>query len=301
MAFFSVVIPTYNRAHMLTSAIQSVINQTLFDWELIIVDDGSTDGTRELINHLIEKESRIKYVFQKNSERSAARNNGIKNAHGQYICFLDSDDLYLPNNLQDWYQYLEKNEFPKCFAYCDYKINIDGEIEIKKLEKKIITTETSFYLQNPIVPARVCIHKDLLKNHKFELNTIICEDICLWMTLSTEFGSLYSPHIGAEYIIHENNSVNPKNPSALKMYRGLNYFFNKYPQIKSKIPQSDYNSYFSKIQTNIAKYYYRNGMKTKAIIELIKAINRAPIHEHTKYRIRLIVFTLFSKNPNLYE
>jgi len=301
MPFFTIIIPTYNRVHVLDKTILSTINQSFTDWECIVVDDGSTDNTQELVSHIAKKEPRIKYIYQENAERSAARNKGIENAKGQYICFLDSDDLYTANNLQDWFQFLEKNEFPKCFAYCDYKINIDGEIEIKKLEKKIITTETSFYLQNPIVPARVCIHKDLLKNHKFELNTIICEDICLWMTLSSGYGSLYSSHIGAEYTIHGDNSVNPKNPSALKMYKGLNYFFNKYPEIKSKIPKSDYNSYLSKIQTNIAKYYYRNGMKIKAIIELIKAIIRAPIHEHTKYRIRLIVLTLFSNNPNLHE
>ena len=286
---------------MLPKTIESVINQSFSDWELIIVDDGSTDHTKELVASFIEKDARIKYIYQENAERSAARNNGIENASGEYICFLDSDDTYLPNNLKDWYDFLEKKSFPECFAYCDYQINTLQNIEIVRLEKKIVTTATSFYFQNPIIPARICVHHELLKENYFDIDAVICEDICLWMSLSANYDSFYSSHIGAEYMIHENNSINPKNPSALKMYKGLNLFFKKNPEIKNNIPKSDFNSYFSKIQTNIAKYYYRNNQKGKAILQLIKAVFRSPIHEHTKYRLRLIVLTLFSNDPNLYE
>ena len=98
--FFSIIIPTYNRSGFLSKAIESIIVQRCEDWELIIVDDGSTDDTKKTVQEFLEKDSRIRYIFQENQERSAARNNGIKHANGDWICFLDSDDVYLTNHLE---------------------------------------------------------------------------------------------------------------------------------------------------------------------------------------------------------
>ncbi len=97
LPFFSIIVPTYNRAHTLRRCIDSMILQTFQDWELIIVDDGSADATEELVKSY--KDIRIKYVWQENQERSAARNHGIKLAKGDWICFQDSDDEYLPAHL----------------------------------------------------------------------------------------------------------------------------------------------------------------------------------------------------------
>ncbi|MCI0616687.1 glycosyltransferase, partial [bacterium] len=91
---FSVVIPTYNRGHVLTRAIQSVLNQTFSDFELIIVDDGSTDKSLELVEQI--NDPRIFYIRQENQGVSAARNAGVKVSKGKYITFLDSDDEALP-------------------------------------------------------------------------------------------------------------------------------------------------------------------------------------------------------------
>ena len=77
--FFSIIIPTYNRAHLISMAIDSVIAQTFENWELIIVDDGSTDNTKELVDNYCSIDKRIRYIYQENAERSAARNNGIIN------------------------------------------------------------------------------------------------------------------------------------------------------------------------------------------------------------------------------
>ena len=96
---FSIILPTYNRAYLLPYAIESVIEQSYKNWELIIVDDGSTDNTRDLVKKYKKKDKRITYIYQDNSERSAARNNGILRASGEWVCFLDSDDKYLSNHL----------------------------------------------------------------------------------------------------------------------------------------------------------------------------------------------------------
>ena len=97
----SVIIPTYNRSDLLPRAINSVLNQTYQDFELIIVDDGSTDNTEEVIKEFQEQDKRIKYIkHDKNKGGSAARNTGIKAARAEYIAFQDSDDEWLPEKLE---------------------------------------------------------------------------------------------------------------------------------------------------------------------------------------------------------
>ena len=87
----SIVLPTYNRSVFLKNTINSILDQTFKNWELVIIDDGSTDNTRKIVSSfLVDK--RIKYIYQKNQERSAARNTGINRSTGDYICFVDSDE-----------------------------------------------------------------------------------------------------------------------------------------------------------------------------------------------------------------
>lgn len=100
MPLFSVIIPCYNRSEMISDTISSVLNQTERDFELILVDDGSTDDTKDVIKKWIEKDNRILLVEQANSERGKARNHGWKCANGEWICFLDSDDLMLADHLK---------------------------------------------------------------------------------------------------------------------------------------------------------------------------------------------------------
>ena len=98
--FFSVIITTYNRAVLLQRALSSLNAQTEKDWEAIIVDDGSSDHTEELIKDVISENKKFKYVYQKNAGYSRSKNTGIFLSKGKYITFLDSDDEYFPNHLE---------------------------------------------------------------------------------------------------------------------------------------------------------------------------------------------------------
>lgn len=93
----SIIIPTYNSARFLPATLESVFNQTYRDYEVLVVDDGSTDNTREVLAPYLE---RIIYIYQENSERSAARNNALSHANGDLIAFIDSDDLWQPEKLE---------------------------------------------------------------------------------------------------------------------------------------------------------------------------------------------------------
>lgn len=108
MPTVSVIIPTHNRAAYIMDALESVWAQSYLDYEIIIVDDGSTDHTAEVLEPLSE-DGKIRYVFQENQGESAARNHGIRLATGKYIAFLDSDDLFLPLKFEKQVMYLDQH------------------------------------------------------------------------------------------------------------------------------------------------------------------------------------------------
>lgn len=116
----SIIIPTYNRAHLIVRAIKSVLNQTYQDFELIIVDDGSTDNTEDIIRQFQEKDKRIRYIkHDKNKGGSAARNTGVKNSVGKYIAFQDSDDEWLPHKLERQIEIIENTTPQVGIVYSD--------------------------------------------------------------------------------------------------------------------------------------------------------------------------------------
>ena len=136
MAYFSIIIPTFNRETIIISAIEGVLDQTFDNWELLIVDDGSTDTTKENVEPYL-KDKRINYVYQNNAGVCAARNMGAKFAKGQYLIFLDSDDKVESCWLEDFYNELKNNQID--IVYCSVKmqnpngttklINVDNPYE----------------------------------------------------------------------------------------------------------------------------------------------------------------------------
>lgn len=124
----SVIIPTYNREQYLSDAIDSVIEQTFSDYEIIVVDDGSTDNTKEVLR---KYNGKIRYFFQKNNGPSAARNMGLKQALGEYVAFLDSDDIWFTDYLEENINLLEK-----CYDLAMTDNYVDIYTENKKLLRR---------------------------------------------------------------------------------------------------------------------------------------------------------------------
>ena len=110
---FSVIIPAYNAEKFIKNSINSVLNQTVKDFEIIVVNDGSKDDTAKVVAET--KDYRVRLISQENAGVSAARNTGIKNAKGDFICFLDADDLWKPNHLEVVLQLI--NKYPNCSVY----------------------------------------------------------------------------------------------------------------------------------------------------------------------------------------
>jgi glycosyltransferase involved in cell wall biosynthesis len=133
----SVILPTFNRARLLDTAIQSVLRQTFTDWELIVVDDGSSDNTFSIINPYITDNPRIRYLRHSNRKLNNTRNAGIQAAFGRYITFLDSDDSYTPDHLESRYRFMQENPGTDLIVG---GFHTDGEVFVKDcydLEKMI--------------------------------------------------------------------------------------------------------------------------------------------------------------------
>ena len=124
--FLSVVIPTFNRVQQVQAALKSVLAQTYPEFEAIVVDDGSTDGTGEAIRRLISQQGddgkRIRYFFQPNQGQSAARNKGIDEARGEWVAFLDSDDVWLPEKLEWQVRAIEEFKGKCCACITDARL-----------------------------------------------------------------------------------------------------------------------------------------------------------------------------------
>lgn len=159
----SVVIPTYNRQELLIEAIGSVLAQTYQDFEIIVVDDGSTDNTEEKIQPYL---SRVRYIKQRNQGVAAARNAGIRHAKGEYLCFLDSDDIWLPEKLSTQIAFADKHP-----QYGLIATEIQG---IDDSKKKVGTNKAAKYtIRNGNVA------DDLLFGNWIQTSTVMVPSRCL--------------------------------------------------------------------------------------------------------------------------
>lgn len=157
---FSVIMPAYNAEKFIERSIKSVLDQTYANFELIVIDDGSTDGTKAQIETFTD--DRVRYVYQKNSGVAAARNKGILESRGQYICFLDSDDEWMPGHLTLLNKLIEK--YSGCGLYVTgYDIRLgNGEVIHKSQQILRSVVEEEFESDNGF---------DLLNKHGYFLNT----------------------------------------------------------------------------------------------------------------------------------
>jgi len=178
----TVVIPTYNRYDFLKRAIASVISQTYKVKEIIVVDDGSSDSTSQILQDF----PNIKYIFQKNSGVSSARNLGITHATNEWIAFLDSDDEWHEHKLEEQMAFHQENS-DVLMSYTDEEWIRDGiSVKIPKKFRKIgldVFTENLSFCN--LAPSSAVIHKTLFESiGAFDESLEVCEDYDLWLRIA---------------------------------------------------------------------------------------------------------------------
>ncbi|MEM0502911.1 MAG: glycosyltransferase family A protein [Thermoplasmata archaeon] len=200
MKFFSIIIPTYNRAHLIKENIQSVLNQIFTDYEIIVIDDGSTDNTADVIQSF--SSDKIRYFKIPNSERGYARNYGAEKSDAEWLIFFDSDDYMYSHYLKDAYKIICENQNIEIFhTEFDFKIN-SRKILHRTNTKKII-------FGNPFSCNNIVVRKSLFEKFKFIEDRTIAglEDWELWLRISAHTEIMHFPVITSAIIQHDERSV----------------------------------------------------------------------------------------------
>ena len=288
--FFSVVLPTFNRSDFIPGAINSLLNQTCDDWELIIIDDGSTDNTKEVVEQFSKRDPRIKYFYQKNSERSAARNNGINKTKGNYICFIDSDDLYEDSYLNSLHEFIHNNESTKGMFFCNVsrlENGIKEKVPHEALENYANPIEYILLSKETVIPARVCIHKEILKLNQFDETLNVSEDAELFTRIIAKFPLIQLDYYGAIYTIHNENTTNLKNNPFLGQLKSLNKIICN-ESVKPFISKRTRKTKFSSCYFGIAKYHLMKKNMFLARYYLVLSIVKKIQAKNTKHKLYLL-------------
>jgi glycosyltransferase involved in cell wall biosynthesis len=190
----SVIIPVYNAERFIEETIRSVLNQTLQDFEIIVLNDGSKDSSGEVIKRLQEKDKRIIYIPKNNSGVSDTRNIGINNASGKYLAFLDADDLWKPDNLEEKINALRQSGKKWVFSDLEDFFEKDNLVFVERKEfrffKNII--DNMLLWEADVVPgpcSNIVAEKDLFGDDiRFDtrLSSPADRDICLQLAAKAE-------------------------------------------------------------------------------------------------------------------
>ncbi len=185
----SVIITTFNRRDFVGEAIESVLRQKFYDYEIIVVDDGSTDGTCDAL----KKYNNINYCYQENQGISRARNQGIKLARGEFISFLDSDDLWLPKKLSIQMAVMEKDPERNVTYTDEIWIRKGKRVNPKKKHQKYSGWIFGRCLPLCIIsPSSVMLRRQVFDEVGcFDENLLVCEDYDLWLRISAHFPVLF--------------------------------------------------------------------------------------------------------------
>lgn len=178
----SIITPCYNAENTIAQTIESVIAQTYMDWEMLIVDDCSTDSSPEIIKGYTAKDSRIKYfkTLNKSGSPSLPRNIGIDNAKGKYIAFLDADDLWMPDKLKRQIEFLCRGNYDLVYSYYE-KMDWEGRRNSRIIRTREKTGYNDILKSNSIPCLTAIIRKDKIGDTRFK--QIPQEDFCFWLDI----------------------------------------------------------------------------------------------------------------------
>ena len=284
MPFFSIILPTYNRALFLSRSIGSVIKQSFQDWELIVIDDGSTDHTMEVVNSF--NDPRIKYFYQENAERSAARNKGIAHVEAEWLCFFDSDDFLLPEHLHVLATFIQ-NQHLSTGLIATGLIMQQGQTTKKKaflgLEKNVLEEIGSKFL----IPTQCCVHRSVLEKDQFDVRFRLWEDTHLWLRIAAQYPVYQIEEYTTIQNIHEQGTVvqGMKKISLIEVAQyvsAIQDLRDKHTALfEGKLPMNYFNHY---IDSKYRMYLYQ-ARQNKELNVALAIWFRAWVHQSSWYLV----------------
>lgn len=275
--FFSIIIPTYNRASFILKTIHSVLNQTFQNFEIIVVDDGSTDNTEDIIRDISSE--KIRYFKIKNSERGYARNYGMMNSKGDYVTFLDSDDLLFSDYFSNANESIQRYSKPPFLHLAYQVVNPDDNVLLKIDCLK--SDDINFLIKGNSLSCTGCfLRNDVAQTLRFNEDRDLSgsEDWELWFRVLANHGIKTDNRISAKIINHSSRSVllslGNEEKLVLRKELALKYAF------RDKCVQAKYGKHFKKIDafgdSYIALHLALTGNSRRSMYYLIKSLKAHP-------------------------
>ena len=292
---FSIIIPLYNKEKTIKRTIQSVLNQTYTDFELLIIDDGSTDNSLEAVSSI--SDSRIKVYSKKNEGVSSARNFGLSKANFHLIALLDADDFWCNTYLSEMHHIVTDNIFYNVFA-CNYninlgseryyipKFNISGQVSIIPVDKYCQYSKNDTILTS----SSVIFNKKVIDVVGFfDTNLTHGEDLDYWIRLSQYFEIVFLNKVQVTY------NYDAPNRSVCKVPEFQQLIVSKY----NLIGDFDRDKFISKSAYRFAIFFLING-NTKDALLCAKRIRKYSVFYYKLMLFKLVPFSLKSLLFNLY-
>lgn len=274
----SVIIPTYNRASTIKEALLSIFGQTYLDFEIIVVDDGSTDNTCQIISELGNQSGKVQYIYQDNRGRSSARNLGVSAAQGDYVAFLDSDDFFLPNKLSVQVLTLEKN-FDFGMSYSTFlrmqknRYVLENAVLSGKRMSGWIYPELLFIKNNIITVPSVMVRTRILKEvGGFDETMHTCEDLDLWRRIARRYKVLQieQPLAAVRYNQYDPTTLTEK-------VKARTFYYQKAIAEDPSLKKSIQAKLFSEMYSHYGIEAINNGKVRLGFHLLIKAAENDPV------------------------
>lgn len=268
MIGFSIIIPLYNKSQYIRTTLQSVLDQSYTDFEIIVVNDGSTDNSADIVK--LMNNDRIKLLDKVNGGVSAARNYGIKHARNSYIAFLDADDIWASDHLENIVELIRDYPESKYYvtAYKCFLNRISNIVNVVDLQKYnahdsfLISDYFEFRIKSDLqicMTSSICTHKSLLETDEpFPVGISCGEDLDLWLRLALKSPIAYSNKATMFYQLEATNSLTTGVTTLKGSFKYWNWF-----EHKSDSPY--FKEYVNKMIYLLALKSYKNKNYKEAI------------------------------------
>ena len=269
--YFSLIIPSYNRAHSIKKAINSILEQSFQDFEIIVIDDCSTDNTANVIESM--RHPKIHYFRNElNQERCISRNIGIEKATGTYICFLDSDDYHLPHHFEILYDEIQKQNEPKGFFFTNSWNETSQGVRSERGCPVYSEIEPyTYFLHYTVNPQRWAVHKEVLLKHAFDPEIVIGVDMDTSLRILAAGVPIY--HINKRttvYVAAEDSFTMSDSNKAEKELFYLKKIF-KRKELQGNLPRTEKNRLISMCYFHLSQKAFVAKRRWKTIVYTLKS------------------------------
>ena len=277
---FSVIIPLYNKEDCIEKTLACVLNQSYSDFEVIVVDDGSLDHSVEIVSSI--RDDRIRLIAQSNGGPAAARNKGIQNAKASIIAFIDADDIWKPDYLQEMSRLID--DFPDAVIYgLNYGIIKNGRtIEKETSEFRGYVSKKWDFFPFFFWTSACCCKKDAItKLGGFDERMMYGEDMDMWYRLLLEGRGVLDTKIMAYYFKDANNCLTQFN---MPLEKHIPYFIDKYDEARKN--NADFRRFFDQQMIYRLYPYLFDEKYKKQAKQLGKKIDYSQLKKSMKFRMR---------------